>query len=433
MFCRSAIILDTPDGSSYISPIKERSLTDSDLEKGDYQQMSLPLSNVRILDLTLIMAGPYCTLILGDLGAEVIKIEKPGIGESSREMPPHFFEDQSAYFIAMNRNKKSMTLDLKSEAGKKIFYDLARVSDVVIDNFRPGVVGKLGMDFESLKKINPRIICCSISGYGQTGPFKDRPAFDLVIQARGGVMSYTGEPGQMPVRMGAPMGDLSGGVFASQGILAALYQREKTGRGQRVDISLVDCQTSLLTYRAQFYLVGKEIARPVGSGHVSAHPIRAFLTKTFSIVIDANTESIFAELCEAIGKPDMSSDKKFNSRESRLKNKEELYTILEKAFLEKTGEEWLEILEKRIPIAPINTIDKALSDPQTLSRNMVVDVEYENNKKLKIIGNPIKMSEIEHETFKRPPYLGEHNEEILTGILNYSPEQVKELKNQKVI
>ena len=416
-----------------MSNIKKQCLIDSNLEKEDYQQMSLPLSDIRILDLTLIMAGPYCTLILGDLGAEVIKIEKPGIGESSREMPPHFFEDQSAYFIAMNRNKKSMTLDLKSEAGKKIFYDLARVSDVVIDNFRPGVVGKLGMDFESLKKINPRIICCSISGYGQTGPFKDRPAFDLVIQARGGIMSYTGEPGQMPVRMGAPMGDLSGGVFASQGILAALYQREKTGRGQRVDISLVDCQTSLLTYRAQFYLVGKEIARPVGSGHVSAHPIRAFLTKTFSIVIDANTESIFAELCEAIGKPDMSSDKKFNSRESRLKNKEELYTILENAFLEKTGEEWLEILEKRIPIAPINTIDKALSDPQTLSRNMVVDVEYENNKKLKIIGNPIKMSEIEHETFKRPPYLGEHNEEILTGILNYSPEQVKELKNQKVI
>jgi CoA:oxalate CoA-transferase len=431
--CRSAIILDTPDGSSYISPIKESSLTDSDFEKGDYKQMSLPLSNVRILDLTLIMAGPYCTLILGDLGAEVIKIEKPGIGESSREMPPHFFENQSAYFIAMNRNKKSITLDLKSEAGKKIFYDLAKVSDVVIDNFRPGVVKKLGLDFDTLKEMNPRIICCSISGYGQTGPFKDRPAFDLVIQARGGIMSYTGEPGQMPVRMGAPMGDLSGGVFASQGILAALYQREKTGRGQRVDISLVDCQTSLLTYRAQFYLVGKEIAHPVGSGHVSAHPIRAFQTKTFSIVIDANTESIFAELCEAIGKPDMSSDKKFNSRESRLKNKEELYSILEKAFLEKTGEEWLEILEKRIPIAPINTIDKALADPQTLSRNMVVEVEYENNKKLKIIGNPIKMSEIEQETFRRPPYLGEHNEEILTGILDYTPEQVKELRNQKVI
>ncbi len=395
--------------------------------------MSLPLSGVRILDLTLIMAGPYCTLILGDLGAEVIKIEKPGIGESSREMPPHFFEGQSAYFIAMNRNKKSMTLDLKSEEGKRVFHDLARKSDVVIDNFRPGVVKKLGVDFDTLKAMNPRIICCSISGYGQTGPFRDRPAFDLVIQARGGIMSYTGEPGQMPVRMGAPMGDLSGGVFAAHGILAALYQREKTGRGQRIDISLVDCQTSLLTYRAQFYLVGNEIAQPVGSGHVSAHPIRAFRTKTFDVVIDANTESIFAELCDAIGRPEMARDGKFNSRENRLKNKEELYAILEKAFLGKTGEEWLGLLEKRIPIAPINTIDKALADPQTLSRNMVVEIDYGNNKKLKILGNPIKMSEVEQEVFKRPPYLGEHTEEILRELLNYSPEQIEAVKSGKVV
>lgn len=395
--------------------------------------MSLPLSGVRVLDLTLIMAGPYCTLISGDLGAEVIKIEKPGIGESSREMPPYFYEGQSAYFIAMNRNKKSMTLDLKSDEGKKIFYELAKQSDVVIDNFRPGVVKKLGFDHATLSKMNPRIICCSISGYGQTGPFKDRPAFDLVIQARGGIMSYTGEPGQMPVRMGAPMGDLTGGLFASQGILAALYQREKTGRGQQIDISLMDCQTSLLTYRAEFYLVGNEIAGPVGSGHVSAHPIRAFKTKTFDVVIDANTESIFAELCDAIGKPDMSCDPKFDCRESRRKNKEELYAILEQAFLAKTGEEWLELLEKRIPIAPINTIDKALTDPQTLARNMVVEVEYPNNKKLKIVGNPIKMSEVEQEIFKRPPYLGEHTEEILTKFLHYSPEQVKDLRSRKVV
>jgi CoA:oxalate CoA-transferase len=401
--------------------------------EGSDQTMGLPLSGVRILDLTLIMAGPYCTLILGDLGAEVIKIEKPGLGESSRQMPPHFFEGQSAYFIAMNRNKKSMTLDLKSDAGKRIFYDLARKSDVVIENFRPGVVKKLGIDFDTLKQMNPRIICCSISGYGQTGPFRDRPAFDLVIQARGGIMSYTGEPGQMPVRMGAPMGDLSGGLFASQGILAALYQREQTGRGQRVDISLVDCQTSLLTYRAQFYLVGKEIAQPVGSGHVSAHPIRAFRTRTFDVVIDANTESIFAELCEAIGKPEMSQDEKFNSRHHRLENKEELYAILEEAFLSKTGEEWLEILEKRIPIAPINTIDKALVDPQTLSRNMVVEVDYGDNKILNIVGNPIKLSEVEQEVFKRPPYLGEHTEEILRELLNYSPEQIKAIKNGKVV
>jgi CoA:oxalate CoA-transferase len=397
------------------------------------KKMSLPLSGVRVLDMTLIMAGPYCTSILGDMGAEVIKIEKPGIGESSREMPPYFFEGQSAYFIAMNRNKKSMVLDLKSEEGKHIFYELAKKSDVVIDNFRPGVVKKLGFGFDMLKKINPRIICCSISGYGQTGPFKDRPAFDLVIQARGGIMSYTGEPGQMPVRMGAPMGDLSGGLFATQGILTALYQREKTGRGQQIDISLMDCQTSLLTYRAQYYFVGNEIARPVGSGHVSSHPIRAFQTKTFAIVIDANMDNLFIDLCDGMGIPELSRDEKFNSRKNRHENKEELYSLLEKAFLEKTGEEWLEILEKRIPIGPINTIDKALADPQTLSRNMVVEVEYENNKKLKILGNPIKMSEIGQESFKRPPYLGEHTEEILKEHLNYSPKQIEELKSRKVV
>jgi len=395
--------------------------------------MGLPLSGIRILDLSLIMAGPYCTLILGDLGAEVIKVEKPGEGEGARGMPPHFFEGESAYFIAMNRNKKSITLDLKSEKGKEIFHELAKKSDVVIDNFRPGVVKKLGVDFDSLKKINPRIICCSISGYGQTGPFRDRPAFDLVIQARGGIMSYTGEPGQMPVRMGAPMGDLAGGLFAAQGILAALFQRERTGRGQSIDISLVDCQTSLLTYRGQYYLIAGEIAEAVGSGHVSAHPIKAFHTKTFDIVIDANTENIFADLCGAIGAPDMCKDPRFCTRPKRLENKKELYEILEKIFLEKTGEEWLELLEKKIPIAPINTIAKALSDPQTLHRNMVVEIDYEKGKRLKLLGNPIKMSEIDQEVFKRPPRLGEHTEEVLKGLLNYSPEAIQALKKQKII
>ena len=395
--------------------------------------MGLPLSKIRILDLTLIMAGPYCTLILGDLGAEVIKIERPGEGEGARGVPPHFFEGESAYFIAMNRNKKSMTLDLKNKKGREIFYALAKKSDIVIDNFRPGVVKKLGVDFDTLKEMNSRIICCSISGYGETGPFNDRPAFDLIIQARGGIMSYTGEPGRMPVRMGAPMGDLTGGLFAAQGILAALYQRERTGRGQKIDISLLDCQISLLTYRAQYYFVGNEIAQPLGSGHASIHPIRAFKTKTFDIVIDCNTQNIFAELCEVIGDPEMAVNPKFDCRENRLKNKEELYKILEEIFLTKTGEEWLELLEKRIPISPINTIDKALSDPQVLSRNMVVEVDYGNNKKLKILGNPIKMSEIEQEVFKAPPRLGQHIEEILTHILNYSPEQIKELRQQKII
>ncbi len=395
--------------------------------------MTLPLSNIRILDLSLIMAGPYCTLILGDLGAHVIKIERPGVGEGARGVPPHYFEGESAYFIAMNRNKKSMTLDLKSAKGKEIFYGLAKSSDVVVDNFRPGVVKKLEVDYDTLKKINPGIICCSISGYGETGPLKDRPAFDLIIQARGGIMSYTGEPGRMPVRMGAPMGDLAGGLFAANGILAALYERERTGRGQRIDISLLDCQISLLTYRAQYYFVGNEIAQPVGSGHASIHPIRAFKTKTFDIVIDCNMQNIFAELCDAIGASDMAVDPKFCSRENRFENKDELYGILEKVFLTKTGEEWLELLDKRIPIGPINTIDKALSDPQILSRNMVVEVDYGNEKKLKILGNPIKMSEVDQEVFKTPPRLGEHTEQILEELLGYSPEEIEELREGKVI
>jgi crotonobetainyl-CoA:carnitine CoA-transferase CaiB-like acyl-CoA transferase len=395
--------------------------------------MTLPLSNTRILDLSLIMAGPYCTLILGDLGAEVIKVERPGMGEGARGVPPHFFEGESAYFIAMNRNKKSMTIDLKSPKGREIFYQLAKKSDVVVDNFRPGVMKKLGVDYDTLKGVNPMIICCSISGYGETGPSKDRPAFDLIIQARGGIMSYTGEPGQMPVRMGAPMGDLAGGLFAANGVLAALYQREQTGRGQKLDISLLDCQISLLTYRAQYYFVGNEIAQPVGSGHTSIHPIRAFKTKTFDIVIDFNTQSIFIEFCNAIEAPEVAESPKFNSRENRLKNKEELYDFLEKTFLTKTGEEWLELLDKKVPIGPINRIDKALADPQILSRNMVPEVDYGKGKKLKILGNPIKMSEIDQEVFKAPPRLGEHNEQVLTELLRYSPEEVGELRNQGII
>jgi crotonobetainyl-CoA:carnitine CoA-transferase CaiB-like acyl-CoA transferase len=395
--------------------------------------MGLPLKNVRILDLSVIMAGPYCTLILGDLGAEVIKIERPGVGEGARGVPPYYFEGESAYFIAMNRNKRSITLDLKSPRGKKIFYELGKKSDVVIDNFRPGVVERLGVDYDTLKKINPRIISCSISGYGGSGPLKDRPAFDLIIQAGGGIMSYTGEPGRMPVRMGAPMGDLAGGLFASNGILSALYQREHTGRGQKIDISLLDCQISLLAYRGQYYLVGNEIAKPVGSGHVSIHPIGAFKTKTFDIVIDANTEKIFAELAKGIGHPDLCANPKFDSRESRLKNKEALYDILQKAFAEKTGEEWLEILDGKVAIGPINTVDKALSDTQILSRNMVPEIEMGNGKTLKILGNPIKMSEIDQESFKSPPRLGEHTEEVLKKTLNYSSKEIEELRQQGIV
>ena len=395
--------------------------------------MSLPLSDVRILDLTAILSGPYCTLLLGDLGAEVIKIEKPGVGEAGRGMPPYSFEGESAYFIAINRNKKSMTLNLQTTKGREIFYQLVKKSDVVINNFRPGVIEGLQADYDTLKEINPRIICCSITGYGSTGPTKDRPAFDLIIQARGGIMSYTGELGRKPVKMGSPIADLAGGLFAANGILAALHQREQTGRGQNVDISLLDCQISLLTYRAQYYFIGNEIAKPLGSGHGSIHPLRDYRTKTFDIVIDCNTQKIFADLCDAIGAPELAENPKFNSRENRFKNRDELNDILEKTFFTKTGEEWIELLDKRIPIAPVNTIDKALSDPQVLSRSMVAEIDYGNGKRLKTLGNPIKMSEVDQQVFEPPPHLGEDTKHILATVLNYSDEEIAELEREQII
>jgi len=395
--------------------------------------MNAPLSGVRILDLSQLLAGPYGTMILADLGAEVIKIEKPGEGDIGRGMPPHFFHGESVYFISINRNKKSLTLDLKTGEGLDLFHRLVRVSDVVYDNFRPGTLEKLCIDYETLKKINPRIISCSISGYGQTGPFKDRPAFDLIIQARGGIMSYTGEPGRMPVRMGAPMGDLAGGLYAAQGVMAALYQREKTGIGQRIDISLLDCQTALLIYRGLYYLFAGEIAQAVGSGHISAIPIRAFKTGTFDIVIDANTDKFFQALCEGVGHKELADAPRFRTRADRLKNMDELYAILEEAFLKKSGEEWLEILEGKVPVGPINTVDMALQDPQTLSRKMVKEVTHCSGEKMKLLGNPIKTPGAEKETFEPPPALGEHSEAVLTELLGMQPAEIQKLRDKKII
>lgn len=395
--------------------------------------MAPPIAGIRILDLSQMLAGPYGTMILADLGAEVIKIERPGGGDIARGMPPHFFHGESVYFISMGRNKKSLSLDLKAKEGLELFYRLVRLSDVVYDNFRPGILEKLRIDYETLKQINPRIISCSVTGYGHTGPFKDRPAFDLIIQARGGIMSYTGEPGRMPVRMGAPMGDLGGGLFAVQGVLAALYQREKTGLGQKVDIGLLDCQISLLIYRGLYSLYAGEVAQPVGSGHVSANPIRAFHTKTFDIVIDANTDKFFVELCEGLSLPELASDPRFLTRADRLKNKDALYALLDEAFLQKTGEEWLQILEARVPIGPINTVDMALRDPQVRSRNMVVETTHPSGEKMKLLGNPIKMSQRGEEAYDPPPGIGEHTEQILRQLLNLDPAEIQRLRDNKIV
>lgn len=396
--------------------------------------MKGPLSKIIILDLSRMLSGPFGSMILADLGAEVIKIEDPEGGDKTRTMGPKLSEGQSAYFLSINRNKKSLTLDLRKEKGREIFYELVKISDVVFENFRSGVLERLGCDYETLKGINPKIISCSISSFGHTGPDKDLPGFDLILQARGGAMSITGEPGRPPVRMGIPTGDLAGAMYAALAVVAALFSREKKGTGQKIDVSLLDCQASFLTYVAQYYILDGKVPEPIGSGHQTVVPYQAFKTKDEYIVIAIFVEKFWEKLCRVLGLENLIKDAKFCTNDLRRENKRELLPILEQKFLEKTAAEWIKILaDEGIPSAPVNTVDKVLSDPQLLARNMLVEVDHPVHGKVKVLGNPMKMSALKEETFAAAPCLGEHTREILSELLGYSEEQIEKLKEEKLI
>jgi crotonobetainyl-CoA:carnitine CoA-transferase CaiB-like acyl-CoA transferase len=396
--------------------------------------MAQILKSVRILDLSQYMAGPYGTLILGDLGAEVIKFEAPEGGELSRMVRQYKHKGESAYYMSFNRNKKSVTMNFKSDKARKVFYEFVKISDVVWDNFRPGILEKFKIDYESLKKVNPKIISCSVSGFGSNSPYKDRPALDLLIQGLGGVMSFTGEPGRPPARLGYPMGDLGGGVFAVMAVLAALYYREITGKGQRIDIAMLDAQISLLTYRAQYYFLEKVIPEPIGSGHVSAIPIRAFKTRDGKyLTVEASHEKFFQNLCAVFGMESLGKDPRFSTMDARLTNRDALFEIMEKKFLERDRDQWVDLLTKGdVPAGPVNNLAEALSDPSVLARNMVVSVNHLGDE-IKMVGNPIKMSEMGPEVFEAPPTLGQHTEEVLSKYLGYSKEQIDDLRKEGAI
>ena len=394
--------------------------------------MAQLLSGVRILDLSRMLAGPFGSMLLGDLGAEIIKIEEPA-GDFTRTPSQYHMGGIGAYFLAINRNKKSLVIDLASPEGREVFHALVKVSDVVFDNLRPAVLQKIGADYETLRKINPKIISCSVSGFGQDGPDRDLPAYDLTIQARAGAMGITGEKDGNPVRMGLPMGDLGGGLFAAYAIAAALFDRERTGRGRRLDISLLDCQASLLTYLATYHSIGGLIPKPQGSSHEILTPYQAFQTKDLYLAVACPTEKFWQALCRALGRLDLASHPHFKDAFQRIVHRQELYSILQETFLTRTADEWMEALRREdVPCAPVNTLDRVMKDPQILHRNMVVEVGHPAGGTFKCMGNPVKAGGAE-EIFRHPPALGEHSEEILREILGYGPQDIQDLMRKKAV
>ncbi len=395
--------------------------------------MESALSGIRILDLTQTLAGPYGAMLMGDLGAEIIKIEPPG-GCQTRKIPPYFLHGDSAYFLSLNRSKKGMVLDLKQEAGRNIFCDLVKVSDVVFDNFRPGVMERLQLDYETLSKLNPRIISCSLSGYGHTGPYSNRPGYDYIMQGVGGMMSITGEPGAPPAKSGLSVIDHGAGMFSVIGILSAIVAREKTGRGQFIDISLLDTQISFLSYVGANYLIGGQVPGKVPmSGHPSQTPMQIFMAKDEYIYILAGTDKFWDIFTGVIGRPKLADDPRFENMAARYQHKQELLDIVSPIISQKTMAEWMELLvEAGIPSGPINAVDRALEDPQVLAREMVVEMEHAKGEKMKVPANPLKMSDTSP-SYNPPPAIGQHTEEILRGILGYSEEQIEVLRNDGVI
>jgi crotonobetainyl-CoA:carnitine CoA-transferase CaiB-like acyl-CoA transferase len=389
---------------------------------------------VRVLDLSRMLAGPYGSMLLADMGAEVLKVEAPDGGDPMRAMGPPFLPGgESAYFLAINRNKKSLGLDLAKAAGRDVFLDLAAQADVVWENFRPGVMERLGIGYAALSTLNPRLVMCSLSAYGQDGPYRDWPAFDLALQAMGGAMSVTGEAGGHPVRMGLPMGDLAGGLFGALSVAGALLRRARTGRGAHIDLSLLDCQVSLLSYLAQYFWTDGVVPQPMGSAHTSVVPYGTLASHDGHLIV-AVFERFWPAFCRAAGHPEWVADPRFAANADRVANRAVLMPLIERAFAERTTRDWLERLQAEgVPAAPIQTLDRVLRDPQVLHRGMVVQLPHERLGALPTLGTPIKVDDAAACAPAPPPRLGQHTDEVLATRLKYPGERIDALRREGVI
>jgi crotonobetainyl-CoA:carnitine CoA-transferase CaiB-like acyl-CoA transferase len=396
--------------------------------------MRSPLEGIRVLDFSRLIAGPYCTMLLGDMGAEVIKVEQPVKGDDSRAFGPPFMNGESVYFFSFNRNKKSITVNLKSEKGKEIIKELIKKSDVLVENFRPGYMEKIGLGFEDVRKLNPSLIYTSVSGYGHTGPDKFRPGYDVVAQGMGGLMSLTGDPDGPPYKVGTSIADIMGAINAFQGVLLALIARQRDGKGQSVDVSLLDGQVSLLTYQAGIYFsTGKSPTRK-GNQHPTISPYETFKASDEYINIGVGNDKFWHVFCDLIGLEDIEYDQRFATNPKRVENRDELFPVIQKIIQGKKAEEWLEIFDKHnIPAGPILSVDKVLTHPQVLARDMVVEINHPKAGNIKLTGIPVKLSDTPGSVKLPPPLLGEHNEEIFSTILGYSKDEVKKLNEKGII
>ncbi len=396
--------------------------------------MPLPLDNIRILDLSRVLAGPYCSMVLADLGADVIKVERPDVGDDTRQWGPPFVAGESAYYLCCNRNKRSLTLNLKSPRGREIAAELAGQCDVLIENFLPGTLDAWGLSYATLSKRNPRIIYCSITGFGQTGPRRNEPGYDIMIQAMAGLMSITGEADGSPMKLGVAVSDITAGLFASNAILAALYARECRGAGERIDMALFDSTIAWLANAGSNFLVSGVVPQRHGTAHPNIVPYQAFQAADESLIIAVGNDGQFVKFCDAIGRPDLATDPRFATNAARVENREKLVPLLAAEVARRPAAEWLQKLEGvNVPCGPVNTIDRVFDDPQTIAREMLMEVPHPTIGPLKLAGSPLKLASIDHPPRRPPPLLGEHTDQVLADVLKLTQEDIQRLRETGVV